>query len=59
MHNPGNDGVIFEEDADEDEYMFTGEGMLNTIKINLQHYNTTYQIKYVVYQIRVGQRSGN
>ena len=27
----GNDEVIFEEDTDEEEYMFSGEGMLNTI----------------------------
>jgi hypothetical protein len=30
----GNDEVIFEHDTTEDEYMFTGQGMLNTILIS-------------------------
>ena len=29
--NTGNNEVIFEEDINEDEYMFSGQGMLNRI----------------------------
>ena len=38
VYYTGNDEVIFEEDTNEDEYMFFGEGMLNTILIFLHHY---------------------
>jgi hypothetical protein len=37
-----NDGVIFEQDTNEDEYMFSAQGMLNKSKIYSQHYITIY-----------------
>ena len=55
----GNDKVIFEEDTKKYEYMFSGQGMLNTIKIYLHHYFNPLLNFHVTNQCRMGKRNGN